>query len=181
MQRHFQNEAEHACHLVDQHNLVVAKEDLVYVVGDALVKFADPERWLQWLETMNGRKILIRGNHDTPFSDEMFAPYFEHIVPEGDGIELDVEGIPCWLTHYPTRGRHDRFNLVGHVHGAWKVQLNALNVSVDCHHYRPVPLDAIPFFYEAIGKHYDDDIFAAYDASNMAHLRRGVKGSYYKS
>jgi calcineurin-like phosphoesterase family protein len=107
-------------------------------------------------------------------------PYFETVVPHGGGIERTFDGIDCWITHYPTKGRRDRFNLVGHIHGAWKVQLNMLNVGVDVHSYRPLDSERIPFYHKAISEYYDDDVWAAYGDANTRHFYRGKEGSYFK-
>lgn len=78
--------------------------------------------------------VLFRGNHDV-FTDEQFKPYFEEIVPEGEGKILEIAGITCWVTHSPSQARPDKFNIVGHVRAPWQFQLNMLNVGVDVHHF----------------------------------------------
>lgn len=51
--------------MVERWNNVVADEDTVYVVGDfALGKISET---LQYVGKLNGKKILIVGNHDGPF------------------------------------------------------------------------------------------------------------------
>jgi calcineurin-like phosphoesterase family protein len=115
------------------------------------------------------------------FTDEQLSPYFHTIVPEGQGIEMDIGGIPCYITHYPTETKIDRFNLVGHIHGAWKYQLNMLNIGVDVHHFHPVNLDTIPFHYKAVCEFYDNDVWVAYDPINASHrTARGKKNSYFR-
>jgi hypothetical protein len=96
-------------------------------------------------------------------------------------MELTVDGIKCYATHYPTQGRKDRFNLVGHIHGGWKYCLNSLNIGVDVHHFRPVNLKSIPFHYKAICEYYDEDMWAAYNDINAAYIgKRGKKGTYFR-
>lgn len=170
-----------AQHMVDEfvrlHNELVAPEDLVYVVGDA-VNLKTPE-FLSQVAKFNGKKILFRGNHDRPFTDEQLKEVFTEIVPEGDGMEISIDALQCWLTHYPTQSRPDRFNLVGHIHSTWKVQLNMLNVGVDCNHYRPHNVDKdVPFFYRAICQFYDQDVWVADHAANTPYKARGKSGRY---
>lgn len=168
--------------LLSRHNERVSSDDLVYVIGDVLFRDADVNEWLPLVHRFNGRKVLIRGNHDRHISDEEFWNYFEEIIPEGEGIELDIEGIPCYLTHYPTQGRKDRFNLVGHIHGSWKHQLNMLNVGVDVHHFCPVDIESIPRYLKAITEFYDEDVWVAYHEINESYRSdRGKKGRYFKS
>lgn len=165
--------------LVDNYNQLVAPDDKVYVVGD--VCYQNARGYLPLTSRFNGKKILIRGNHDRVFTDNDFSAYFEEIIPEGKGIELDVEGIPCYITHYPSEGRNDRFNLVGHIHSAWKYQLNSLNIGVDVNHFRPVCMDKIPFHFKTICEFYDEDVWVGYKNINADFLgKRGKKGTYFK-
>lgn len=182
MQRPFESANEMLEKLIENHNKVVAPDDLVYVVGDVCYQ-NKPENLVE-VECFNGKKILIRGNHDRVFTDEQLSRYFDQIIEEGKGLELEVGGIRCFLTHYPSCSRHTitKFNLVGHVHGAWKYQLNMFNVGVDANHFRPHNLDeAVPFAYKAICEFYDDDIWAAYQGINLQFVgKRGKQGSYFK-
>lgn len=180
MQRPFQTAEEHVEKIIEEHNKIVAPDDLVYHLGDVLFQKADPQVWMPLIAKMHGRKILVRGNHDRPFTDEQFQPYFEAIYPDGSGIEVELAGIKCYLTHYPTRGRLDLFNLVGHIHSAWKYQLNMLNVGVDVHSFAPVNSEDIPFFFTAIKDFYDADVWAAYSQINQFwYPVRGQKTSYF--
>ncbi len=184
--RPFKTPEEHVETIVANHNKMVKPDDIVYVVGDVLYQGThDPHRWLQYVGVMNGRKILIRGNHDRPFNDDLFAPYFTNIVEDGGGIELVVSqgeemSLATWVTHYPTQGRADRFNIVGHIHGIWKVQLNMLNVGVDVHHFYPVPEHKILFYHDAICKYYDEDAWVGYNPVNASYREeRGKKSTYF--
>ena len=180
MGRPFKTTDEHNATIIERHNSLVQPDDVVIVVGDAVYQKA-PE-YLPLVAKLNGKKVLIRGNHDTVFTDEQFAPYFDKIIDEGDGINAKVEDIDCWLTHYPTQGKADKFNLVGHVHGAWKYQLNSYNVGVDTNGYYPVDLAKVPFHFNAIKNFYDDDVWAAYNDINAKffHNGRGKQGTYFK-
>ena len=132
------------------------------------------------MQYFNGNKILIRGNHDRVFTDEQLKPYFQEIIPEGDGIEMVIEGVPCYMNHYPTRGKIDKFNLVGHIHTAWKYQLNSFNVGIDVNHFLPVNLKSIPFHLTAISNYYDQDVWTAYLDINASYkTTRGKAGTYF--
>lgn len=176
MDRPFECIDEHNQTLIKNHNKIVNHDDLVIVNGDVCYK----TEYLHLVDQFNGKKILIRGNHDRKITDADFRQYFEQIVPEGDGYELEVDGIKCFVTHYPTQGMKDRFNLVGHIHAAWKYQLNMLNTCVDVHNFYPTPLAKVPFYYKAIQEFYDDDVWCAYSDINTDFLGiRGKKGRYY--
>lgn len=176
MQRPFTDQEQMIRHLVAQHNALVKPHDIVYVNGD--VCYDKHPEFLRYVDAFNGWKVLIRGNHDRVISDKEFSLYFNEIIPEGEGIEVDIDGIPCYITHYPTCGRIDRFNLVGHVHAAWKYQLNMLNIGIDANHFRPMNFDQVPHFLKSIETYYDDDAWAAYLPCNSNFLgQRGKKGS----
>ena len=165
--------------LVYNHNQLVAPEDEVIVVGDVCYQKA-PD-YLYHIKRFNGRKILIRGNHDRGITDDQFLEYFVKVIPDGGGMKKDICDIPCYITHYPTCGRVDMFNLVGHVHSIFKYQLNMFNVGVDVNHFKPVCLDTIPFHLKAITTFYDDDAWVAYNGINTFYREsRGKKGTYFR-
>lgn len=159
-------------HIVQAHNSVVSPDDLVYHLGD--VCYDQAPEFLPQIARLNGVKILIRGNHDRVFSDRQLYEYFEVIISEGEGLSLDVEGVPCYATHYPHLGKPDCFNLVGHIHSAWRFQLNMMNVGVDANHYYPVCATQIPKALTAITEFYDEDVWVAYSPCNQDY--QNVRG-----
>ena len=92
--------------------------DLVYIIGDLM--YEDCERPEYWLAKLNGRKILITGNHDAGWLSKINAEeYFESVVPY---LETEYEGIKLTLCHYPMiewpTGRIDLAGSCGYlVHG----------------------------------------------------------------
>jgi calcineurin-like phosphoesterase family protein len=179
MQRPFKNQKEMIDLIVERHNEVVGPDDIVYNLGD--VCYQKYPEFLSEMSRLNGTHILLRGNHDRVFTDEQLLVYFKEVIPEGDVLELEIGGINCALTHYPSRAVLERFNLVGHIHGAWKYQLNMLNCGIDVNHFVPHDMDvAVPFFFKAITEAYDQDVWAAYSEVNMPYVgSRGKKGSYF--
>jgi calcineurin-like phosphoesterase family protein len=156
--------------MVEKWNNIVKPEDTVYYLGD----FAYTEESIKKAEELNGKKHLIRGNHDEKFDKKLFEPYFETVQ---DSLELTIkhggEELDVFLTHYPAKGISDRFNLVGHIHGVWRLQKNMLNVGVDAWHFKPITQEEILFFYNAICKYYDEDCWAYSFQSNLDHEKRG--------
>lgn len=179
MGRPFTSSIQHVDTLVNNHNMIVSPDDLVIVNGD--VCYQKSPQHLDQVRRFNGKKILIRGNHDRVFTDEQLKPYFDEIIEEGGGIRMNSEVGSLYVTHYPTQGKPDAFNLVGHIHAAWKYQLNMLNVGVDVHHFCPVDLDTIPFHINAVTKFYDDDVWVGYNPINSEWRgKRGKAGSYFQ-
>lgn len=179
MFRPFKTTDEHNNTIINNHNSVVGKDDIVYVVGD--VVYQKEPKYLPLVSKMNGRKILVRGNHDNVFTDEQLSPYFEKIISDGDGIDLTIQGVDCYLTHYPSTSKKDKFNLVGHIHGAWKYQLNMINIGIDVNHFFPVNSDKVLFYLNTVTNHYDEDVWIAYNEINSQFYRngRGKQSSYF--
>lgn len=180
MGRPFTGVQEHIDYLVQEHNKLVAPDDEVIVVGDVCYQMAP--KFLTQVSRFNGKKVLVRGNHDKVFTDQQLFPYFGPIIKEGSGFMFQCGTIPCYVTHYPTQGLPNVFNLVGHIHGAWKYQLNMFNVGVDANHFRPVNKNTIPFHLAAISQYYDDDVWVAYQKVNEDYRGiRGKKGTYFET
>lgn len=178
MQRPFTTPEEMVNTLRENHNALVQPDDLVYMVGD--VCYQKKPEYITEVAGFNGRKVLLRGNHDKVLSDSDLKPYFETIVPEGENLVVTIEGIDCNLVHYPSLAQKQYFNLVGHIHAAWKFQLNSLNVGVDVNHFRPLNAKQIPFFLKAISEFYDNDVWTAYAPANADYFPlRGKKTSYF--
>ena len=160
--------------IIAEHNRMVAPHDTVYVLGDALHR--DGGAPVDILGRFNGNLVLLRGNHDV--LDDDYAPYVQEVIPEGEGVELDVEGVPCWLVHYPTLGREDRFNLTGHIHNRWLCAptRNGLNCGVDVHRFRPLSAERVAFYYRAVCE-FNDDVWLP---GLPARTDRGRPGSYFQ-
>ena len=176
--RPFKDQKDHVDQLVSRHNSVVAPDDRVIIVGD-LCHRNSPE-FLPEIARFNGIKTLIRGNHDRTLSDEDLSKYFDTVVKDGEGLWLKFGGIECYATHYPTQGTPDAFNLVGHIHDIWKYQLNMLNVGIDVHNFFPVDSEKIPWHFEQVCKHHDEDVWCAYwDLNKKFRGVRGRAGRYF--
>jgi len=178
LQRPFTDPEEHCEILVKNYNSLVKEEDLVYVLGDVFYEKSDVNHYEKYLRKLNGRKTLIKGNHDRKIKNEVFSKYFNKIVEDGEGIDVEILGEKFYLTHYPSTGKLDIFNLVGHVHAAWKVQTNCLNVGVDVNFLYPMPLTTISFYKNAVMNFYDSDTFAAYLPVNNNFKSRAAKPGY---
>lgn len=122
--------------IIAKWNKKVGIDDTVFILGDLAYK-SSKRQMTNFLDRLQGRKVLIRGNHDhdkrTPF--DMFdrvATLETIIVKEGDRLQ-EVE-----LCHYPLLSwgnmRHGRISLFGHSHGkmpAEKLSPNQMDVGWD--------------------------------------------------
>lgn len=113
--RGFQDEYYHDVHLIEEWNKVVNKRDVTYILGDVTMEKTDP---YYNLDALNGRKIVVLGNHDR----------WQH-VPEllkyVDGVAgmIDYKGFA--LTHapiHPSEMGFYRGNIHAHIHHVNKLE-----------------------------------------------------------
>lgn len=145
--------------IIDNLNKLVKENDELYMVGDACM---DLEAIALLEEIKCKNRTLIVGNYDEDKLDAL-KPHFQVVAEE---LKLKVGSLDCYLNHYPVNHVADRFNIVGHIHGLWKVKPNMVNVSVDAWHFRPVSEQEILFIRNAIEHYYDANVFvgcAGYD------------------
>ena len=100
----------------DNWNSVVSKNDLVYILGDFMWKFKDED--IEFVKGLNGRKRLIKGNHDLSTHSKKFKNLFENIT-DYDKIKDGKNTVI--LSHYPMIAFDGSYNgrsihLHGHVH-----------------------------------------------------------------
>lgn len=139
--------------IIKNWNSLIASEDEVYILGDVSID----DEGLNFMDQLNGYKILIKGNYDEPRNQELLKTKFNEIY---ENLVIDINEKPVHLVHYPNQGKAHLFNIVGHIHGLWKVQRNMINVGVDAWNYLPVSEEQIKFCMNAIEKFYDDNVFA---------------------
>ena len=136
-------------HFIVSWNACVKPEDTVYILGD--VHFGNAEQ-IKELSRLNGRKILIRGNHDGKRTDRLtksgvFEAIHDYLFIElpspATGVKVGIA-----LFHYPILvwDKSDRgsFHLHGHMHGdgtkmsCYDQTLRRMDVGVDTHpEFRP--------------------------------------------
>ena len=135
--------------LIKNWNSVVSEMDEIYILGDITLH----RSWnhiAKYLRDLNGKKSLIKGNHDKWLYDKKCdRSYFDIIVPYH---ELDIEGRKLVLCHYPIADWNGKYrgsiHLHGHVHSthwsALQVSIGRVyDVGVDANNYFPVSLDQI--------------------------------------
>lgn len=122
--------------MIDRWNSIVTPQDKVYHLGDV----AFSRESLKILGLLNGKKRLIRGNHDL-FKLKEYTQYFVEVYGE-----RHING--AWLTHVPMhQGSVDqarvKVNIHGHLHANQIDHPKYRNVSVECINYTPISLDQI--------------------------------------
>lgn len=93
--------------MIERWNSVVGPNDKVYHLGDVVIN----RRCLATLKQLNGRKILIKGNHDI-FKLSDYTPYFDDIRAYHVLDKMILSHIPL---HPDSKGRF-KCNIHGHLH-----------------------------------------------------------------
>lgn len=142
--------------IIRKWNNKVKADDMVYILGD--ISWYNDQKTAEIISRLNGRKILIKGNHDRVHGQvrhcfEEITDYKEITLPENRHIVL------C---HYPivffNRHHYGAYMLYGHVHNSheWQmtenckyeleqldIKCNMFNVGTMIWNYEPVTLDEI--------------------------------------
>ena len=101
--------------LIENWNRVVGKNDLVSHLGD--FAFGGAEVWNRFLDHLNGRIVLVVGNHDIYHLRSEMLERFEHVAFE---LYVIIDNQPIFLNHHPFLSYGDShghvWQLFGHVH-----------------------------------------------------------------
>lgn len=127
--RPFETPLEMFTKIIDFHNEVVKPTDKVYFLGDV----AWTKEHLKALELMNGKKVLIKGNHDLLYIKE-YLKYFEDIRANWVYEDMIFTHIPihpdCFEDRY-------KLNIHGHLHEKKMYDTRYFNACVEALNYRP--------------------------------------------
>lgn len=136
--------------LIKNWNDKVTAEDTVYVLGDLAMGTVEASR--ACIERLNGKIVLIRGNHDSP---KRIAMYKELGIEVHDIYYLPYKGRYFILCHFPIASEEfikmviqdnsEVVNLYGHVHGnAPKGYVNGTyHVGVDTNNLAPISIQQV--------------------------------------
>jgi calcineurin-like phosphoesterase family protein len=133
--------------MVERWNAVVRPQDTVYHLGDVVIN----KKSLHHVKRLNGKKRLVRGNHDIFKDDDYREVGFESLY----GVRVFVDKFI--LSHIPLHPESvtERFrvNVHGHLHAGevkmpWGVNADSpdpryLCVSVENTDYRPLSFDEV--------------------------------------
>lgn len=150
--RPFKNVEEMNKVLIENWNNIVTDIDIVFHLGD--VALTSESEMKELIHNLNGKKILIKGNHDTK-SDEFFKKAGFEYVYQG-ALTLNEEKI--LLSHKPIKDSEvpdGYINIHGHIHNKMLNEVNPItnemeypeelysknshiNVSVGMINYKPI-------------------------------------------
>lgn len=161
--------------IIERHNAVVGPDDTVYHLGDFSFR-TTASAISAILSCLNGRHILIAGNHDTcsnvhrrwarevrRYIEAGFAEVHQQLVIETPGLGI------VQMNHFPLFEESDadaqlrylefrprvlvpeaRIQLCGHVHDRWRHRGRSINVGVDQWNFTPVNEAQISSFLSSI-------------------------------
>lgn len=139
--------------LIHNYNELVQPEDTVYHLGD-LQFSADINKFLPRL---NGKKILIKGNHDYQHPAIFDSPHWESVH---DALLVNINSTMIYLHHYACRvwprAHKGSLNLFGHSHNRLSGNSQSCDVGVDAWNYRPVQLKDIRKRMKTLQEYRDD-------------------------
>ena len=135
--------------IVNRFNSVIQPEDTLYILGDVMLN--DNVKAEQYLAQIKGKKIFIRGNHDTNSRVEIYKKYTDAKIKWADIIK--IKGRSIYISHYPTYTANAddapgkvTLNFHGHTHQICNFTTNGFymyHVGVDSHDCYPVLVDTI--------------------------------------
>ena len=148
--RPFKTIDEHDESLMKAWNHRVGNNDIIYILGD-LTMSKDGEYANKLLSKLNGRKILIKGNHESYLNDPKFDKSNYELIT--DYLTFNYQKTKFVLFHYPILEWDGFFgrslHLYGHVHNTRldyfqsTLPRRAINVGVDLFNYAPVSIDEL--------------------------------------
>lgn len=137
--RYFNNVNEMDETIINNWNSVIKQKDLVYIVGDFAWKTPD-----RYISKLNGKKILIRGNHDYKFKKYYYLFQEVHDILIRNINEQKVVFCHYKLTTWPGSNR-GAYHLHGHSHGMLYEDPNipCCDIGVDVWNFIPVSWETI--------------------------------------
>jgi calcineurin-like phosphoesterase family protein len=126
--------------MIDNWNALVDPEDIVFHLGD--VSFHKVEKTKEILNSLNGRKHLIKGNHDhTDNYKRCFHSIQDYLFLKNyNGYGTDIA-----LFHYPIESWNKKYynslHLHGHSHGTSEIVKNRFDVWTGNYGMKPVLLE----------------------------------------
>ena len=134
--------------LIKNWNEVVPEDGIVVHCGDFMLPHDNNiKEYMHYLNKLNGRVLLLRGNHDR--IDLMTEN--EKLISVQDMAMILVDNVKIFAQHYPCAAFNGDYHVYGHIHtlsdgicyGADAEALGAMkkttyDVGVDQNHYTPV-------------------------------------------
>lgn len=145
--RPFPNQAVMDAKLTANWNATVRPQDMVIVIGDMVWTGGDANKIRDYIKALNGRIILVRGNHDKRTNAFYLSAGIQFICERFVWEYCDKRFLFIHDPHYVTNDDKQNYYAVihGHLHGNSPLvrKINGqhfINVSVENLNYRPTNL-----------------------------------------
>ena len=156
-ERHeFKSIEEHDAFIVASINKVVTKFDTLYLLGDI--------GELENVTKLNGKKILIMGNHDK-LAKYKYEEVFDEVYDTPVYLSKRIV-----LSHIPIPTTPGVLNVHGHLHGSILNSENHLNISAMLVNYRPISMKVLDIKMSRLTKDSHKFLYEWY-----AHLYKFVQ------
>lgn len=139
--------------IVERWNKVVKPDDIVYHLGDTMLK--DTARGCELMKRLNGQIFLIWGNHDTDARKNAIFENCSNVIGGWYAYQIKHKKMNIYLSHYPSiTSNYDEKYFSQHVlnlHGHTHQQKNFMypnnpfcyHVGMDSHNCTPVHIDEV--------------------------------------
>ena len=141
--------------IVERWNSVVAPEDIVYHLGDVMLN--DNDKGMEYLKRLNGKIIILCGNHDTDKRKALYfyAPNVSYSESLKYADVVKYGKYHFYLSHYPTNTSNlennaplsqHMINLYGHTHQQTNFYQDVpymYHVGLDSHDCYPVSAEQV--------------------------------------
>ena len=142
-------------------NHTIRPEDIVIHIGDLVWTKGSSERIKELIKSLNGRKILVRGNHDRKSYSWYLSNGIDFVC---DRFHWDYNGKRILFVHNPDHcdsSEYSRYDIIlfGHVHRnrpfiSHMDNTYFVNMSVEQIKYRPMAL--LPLFNRILQGYYKE-------------------------
>lgn len=140
--------------LISNFNSIIKPNDTVYILGDIAYRLP-VEKTNELIKKLNGKKILIRGNHDKKYDKRLFEGIYDY-------LEISLNKKKIVLMHYPMLewncSFHGSYQFHGHIHSKGdeynkeckENNIRRYDVGVDANNWYPVSAQQIFDFLKMI-------------------------------
>jgi calcineurin-like phosphoesterase family protein len=129
----FSSIKEHDQHFIKEFNKKVSKQDTCYILGD--IGIPDFDYLKEMISQLNGRLIMIKGNHDTRGVNFYYKLGFQKVYTHPIYYNKHI-----LFSHEPAKEAFENpyiINIHGHLHGSELTLSNFFNVSAKNIDYSP--------------------------------------------
>lgn len=154
--RPFDDEVHMNTEMIKRYNDKVRSGDTTLFLGDCFFT-KDLKAMKYIMEQLNGRKLLLRGNHDDRVTDKQFLDIgFDYVF--GESFIGKIDNYTVRFSHYPyfdseldkryadrrPKPETDTFLIHGHTHSNLRTNINnQIHVGVDAWNYGPALHDEV--------------------------------------